>query len=96
MRQLIGEGFALSPGAAGENLTVEGLDVQHLEPGTLLKIGDVVLQLTQPRKPCYVLDAIDPRLKEVVVGRFGYMAAVVRVGMLSPGMSVRVLATVEL
>ena len=96
MRQLIGEGFALSPGVAGENLMVERLDVQHLEPGTLLEIGDVVLRLTQPRKPCYVLDAIDPRLKDVVVGRLGYMAAVVRGGTLTPGMSVRVLAAVEL
>lgn len=94
MRQLIDEGFALSPGAAGENLTVEGLHVQQLRPGTLLEIGDVVLQLTQPRKPCYVLDAIDPRLKDAVVDRFGYMAAVFRGGILGPGMPIRVLADV--
>lgn len=96
MRQLISEGYTLCPGAAGENLTFEGLGVQQLPVGTVLEIGDVVLRLTQPRKPCYVLDAIDPRLKDVVVGRLGYMAAVVRGGTLTPGMSVRVLAAVEL
>jgi MOSC domain-containing protein YiiM len=90
LRQLTAEGFALCPGTAGENLTVEGLHVQRLPPGTRLEIGDVVLQLTQPRKPCYVLDAIDPRLQEAVIGRLGYMAAVVQGGTLAPGMHVRV------
>lgn len=89
---LINEGFALCPGAAGENLTVEGLGLQQLPVGTLLEIGDVVLRLTQLRKPCYVLDAIDPRLKDVVVGRLGFMAAVVHGGVLSPGTAIRVLA----
>lgn len=95
IRDLIGEGFPLVPGAGGENLTVEGLNLQRLEPGTLLGIGEVVLRLTQPRKPCYVLDAIDPRLKEVVIGRLGYMAAVVQRGTIAPGMAVQVLATAE-
>jgi MOSC domain-containing protein YiiM len=91
LQDLTGEGFALTPGAAGENLTVVGLAVQQMAPGTLLAIGsEVVLQLEQPRKPCYVLDAIDPRLKEAVVGRCGYMASVVREGTIRPGMAVRV------
>jgi MOSC domain-containing protein YiiM len=92
LQELVGEGFALSPGAAGENLTVVGLAVQKMAPGTLLRIGKVVLQLQQPRKPCYVLDAIDPRLKEAIVGRCGYMASVVREGKIRPGMSIDVLS----
>ena len=76
LQQLVAEGFQLTPGAAGENFTVSGLNVQQMPPGTLLRIGDVVLKLEQPRKPCYVLDAIDPRLKDVIVGRCGYMASV--------------------
>ena len=93
LQQLVAEGFQLTPGAAGENLTVSGLNVQQMLPGTLLRIGDVVLKLEQPRKPCYVLDAIDPRLKEVIVGRCGYMASVVRVGVLCPGMPIQVIPT---
>jgi MOSC domain-containing protein YiiM len=90
LQQLAREGFALVPGAAGENLTVAGLHVQTLPPGTLLEIGGVLLRLEQPRKPCYVLDAIDPRLKEAVVGRCGYLASVVREGTIAPGMRVHV------
>jgi MOSC domain-containing protein YiiM len=89
LQQLVQEGFPLAPGTAGENLTVEGLDVQSLSPGTVLQIGEVLLELTSPRKPCYVLDAIDPRLKDAILGRCGYMAAVLRGGVLRPGMVIR-------
>lgn len=88
MRDLVDEGFPLDPGTAGENLTVAGLGVQDLPSGTLLEIGDVVVRLESPRKPCYVLDAIDPRLKEAIVGRCGYMASVVRPGTLRPGLPI--------
>jgi MOSC domain-containing protein YiiM len=88
--QLVKEGFQLSPGAAGENLTVVGLGVQQMAPGTVLKLGDVLLKLEQPRKPCYVLDAIDPRLKEAIVGRCGYMASVVREGVIRPGTPIEI------
>lgn len=86
LEQLVAEGFPLTPGAAGENLTVSHLHVQQMSPGTLLRIGDVLLRLEQPRKPCYVLDAIDPRLKEAIVGRCGYMASVAQEGLIAPGM----------
>lgn len=89
--QLRAEGFDVGPGIVGENLTVENLRVQTLAPGTLLCIDQVVLRLERPRKPCYVLDAIDPRLKEVIAGRCGYMASVVQSGPLCPGMSIRLI-----
>lgn len=93
--QLTDEGFPLEPGAAGENLTIEGLNVQSLVEGQLLQAGDVLIRLEKPRKPCYVLDAIDPRLKEVIVGRCGFMASVVRGGTLRPGMTITVVPTNE-
>ena len=93
LEQLVAEGFSkLVPGAAGENLTVRGINIQSLEPGTLLRIGLVVLKLEQPRKPCYVLDAIDPLLKDVIVGRCGYLASVVTEGVIRPGMTIQTLS----
>ena len=89
LRQLVQEGFSLEPGTAGENLTVEGLHVQRLPPGTLLQIGELLLRLEQPRKPCYVLDAIDPALKDAICGRCGYMASVLRGGTIRAGMLVQ-------
>jgi MOSC domain-containing protein YiiM len=95
LRQLVREGFSLTPGAAGENLTVVGLDVQHLRPGTLLASVNVLIRLEQPRKPCYVLDAIDPRLKDALVGRCGYMASVLHEGTLWPGKPIEVVRVVQ-
>ncbi len=91
LEDLVEEGFPLEPGTAGENLNVAGLNVQSLPAGTLLRIGDVLLKLEQPRKPCYVLDVIHPRLKEVIVGRCGYMASVVQEGQLRTGMTIEIL-----
>lgn len=42
-------------GAFGENLTVEGLSEDALFVGDRLRIGSALLQVTQPRLPCYKL-----------------------------------------
>ena len=46
----------LAYGTLGENLTVEGLLETDLCIGDRLTIADVILQVTQPRIPCYKLD----------------------------------------
>lgn len=91
LEQLRTEGYALDPGAAGENLTLSGVRVNGCAAGDRLRFsGGVVLELVAPRKPCYVLDAIDPRLKDDLVGRCGYMARVVTGGTIRPGETVSV------
>jgi MOSC domain-containing protein YiiM len=86
------EGFAVGPGATGENLTVRGLNVDALEPGDRLRFsGGVELELTKKRKPCYVLDAIDPRLKDAIAGRCGAYAKVVATGRVRAGETIAVL-----
>lgn len=90
------EGYVVSPGTMGENVTVRGLGVQRLSPGERLRFeSGAILELTAVRKPCFVLDAIDPRLKEAVVGRCGFMARVIAPGELRPGQKITVAATAE-
>ena len=85
------EGYAVEPGAMGENLTVRGVDLQALAPGTRLWFtGGVEIELTEPRAPCFVLDAIHPDLKDAVRGRFGWMARVVTPGVLRAGEAIEV------
>lgn len=43
----------LSFGALGENFTIEGLSEKSVNIGDIHAFGDVVLQVSQPRKPCY-------------------------------------------
>lgn len=40
-------------GMFGENLTVEGLDETKLFIGDIYKIGKALVQITQPREPCF-------------------------------------------
>src|SRR5206468_3698170 len=42
-------------GQFGENLSIEGIDETTAQVGDVLKIGSAVLQVTQPRLPCYKL-----------------------------------------
>ncbi|MHC4769741.1 MAG: MOSC domain-containing protein [Planctomycetota bacterium] len=85
------EGYDVGPGALGENLTVRGLNVDDLAPGDRLRLsGGVELEYTKPRKPCYVLDPISPKLKEVVKGRCGGYAKVITPGEIRPGESIDV------
>ena len=39
----------------GENLTVEGLDESKIRVGDIYKIGKTLVQVSQPREPCYKL-----------------------------------------
>ncbi|WP_178984616.1 MULTISPECIES: MOSC domain-containing protein [Winogradskyella] len=40
-------------GMLGENLTVEGLDERQLFIGDTYKLGNSLVQITQPREPCF-------------------------------------------
>jgi MOSC domain-containing protein YiiM len=51
-RELGGE---LPPGAFGENLTVEGVDVSGALIGERWRLGTVELEVCQPRFPCFKL-----------------------------------------
>lgn len=42
-------------GMFGENLTVEGLDESVMRIGDVYKMGDTLVQVSQPREPCYKL-----------------------------------------
>lgn len=43
-------------GMFGENLTVEGLHEAKINIGDIFKIGNAVVQATQPRQPCYKME----------------------------------------
>ncbi|APQ16398.1 MOSC domain-containing protein [Maribacter hydrothermalis] len=42
-------------GMFGENLTLEGLDESKIRVGDVYKIGGALVQVSQPREPCYKL-----------------------------------------
>jgi MOSC domain-containing protein YiiM len=46
----------LGSGTFGENLTTEGLDVTGARVGERWRVGTTLLEVTQPRLPCYKLE----------------------------------------
>lgn len=88
--QLRAEGYPVAPGVLGENLTTSGLHGKVVVGDRLRFSGGVEVQISEGRKPCFVLDAVDPRLQKATVGRLGWLASVVTPGWISPGESVEV------
>jgi len=46
----------MPPGMFGENLTVENLHEAEINIGSIYQIGETVVQVTQPRQPCFKLE----------------------------------------
>lgn len=84
-RELAAEGVELSPGDVGENFTTLGVDLKRVGPGSRLRMGEVLIEVTKVRVPCRSLDKWDKRLMGMMKGRSGWMAKVVEAGMVRPG-----------
>lgn len=87
------EGWPLRPGDIGENVTLEGIDYDALQPGTEWLIGDGLrIRVTEPCNPCKVLAALpyvgETRKREFIEtlkGRRGWYAKVLREGSMEIG-----------
>ena len=84
------QGLDLDPGAFGENLVVEGAELQSIGLGTLLRVGDAELEVTQIGKVCHTPGAIYHSVGDCIMTRAGIFARVVRGGQVAPGTSVEV------
>ncbi len=95
---LVAEGWPMTPGDFGENITLGGVAEASLVPGTLLTIGAVRLEVSKPCEPCsnlyhlpYVGRERGPEFLRVTRDRRGWYARVLTPGTI--GLSDRV--TVE-
>jgi MOSC domain-containing protein YiiM len=77
-------------GQFGENLSITGIDEASARVGDTLKIGTAVLQVTQPRLPCYKLGirmgagkTFPKRFQKS--GRVGFYLRVIKEGELAAG-----------
>ena len=84
-----GMGIPVAPGVMGENLTVAGLPLDSLAPGTRLRISGegsgVLIEVAKARTPCSNLLEVHPDLLRRAVGRSGLMARVLEGGTVRPG-----------
>jgi len=86
------DGVEAGNGAFGENFTTRGLDLRALDVGSRLRVGaDCVIEITNVRQPCRQLKQWDERMPKLIAGRSGWMAKVVREGVVKPGDPIEVL-----
>jgi len=106
IEELKKEGFAVYPGALGENLTIEGLDRRKIRIGQRYRAGDAILEITKIRRPCATLSVYGEGIRKAIYdaqvkagdpstprwGRSGFLASVVQSGRVSEGAPVLLLA----
>lgn len=84
--------FPCRPAAFGENLTVEGADETEVAIGDRFRWGEVVLEVSQPRAPCFKFaifaNRADAPALMTASGRTGWYFRVIQEGRASVGASV--------
>ena len=67
-------------GAFGENLVVEGLDLQNIKIGDIIEFENVVLEVTQIGKKCHDKCAIFYQVGECIMPKNGVFTKVIKGG----------------
>lgn len=81
--------FGLPVGSLGENVSTQGPDETDVRIGDVLKLGETILQVSQPRRPCFKMGARHGRRLLPVqmqdVGHTGYYLRVLAPGDIQAG-----------
>lgn len=81
-------GFSLKPGDFAENITFSNLNLKELLLGTMLKIGEVTLEISQIGKQCHTKCAIFKKIGNCIMPKEGIFAKVLKGGKIKRGMEI--------
>lgn len=84
-------GVNVDDGAFGENIVVSGIDLSALPVGTLLKSGEVKLEVTQIGKKCHHHCAIYHAVGDCIMPREGIFTRVLDGGIIKNGDSIEII-----
>ena len=79
------QAMELRPGIVRENITTSGLNVNGLQPGQMLRIGEARIEVCMACTPCDQLEKIRPGLRRELRGRRGVLCRVIAGGMIRRG-----------
>jgi MOSC domain-containing protein YiiM len=82
------EAMDLRPGMLRENVTTEGLNVNGLQIGQQLRMGEARLEVSAVCTPCDQMEAIRPGLRKELWGRRGMLCRVLEGGVIRRGDSI--------
>ncbi|MFA7269124.1 MAG: MOSC domain-containing protein [Sterolibacterium sp.] len=82
-------GSLLVPGSIGENLSMPGWDETNVCIGDTFRLGDAVIQISQPRTPCWKIDSrygVEGMARFIEAeGLTGWYFRVIEAGIVGPG-----------
>lgn len=79
------KGLQVGPGDFAENITTEGIELLSLPVGTRLRIGNVILVVSQIGKECHTKCAIFRQRGDCVMPKEGIFVKVLKGGTIRPG-----------
>jgi MOSC domain-containing protein YiiM len=79
------EAMDLRPGLIRENITTDGLNVNGLQMGQQLRVGEARLEVSAVCTPCDQMEAIRPGLRQALWGRRGMLCRVLEGGVVRRG-----------
>jgi MOSC domain-containing protein YiiM len=86
------EAMDLRPGILRENITTDGLNVNSLQIGQHLLIGEARVEVGAICTPCDLMEAIRPGLRKELWGRRGMLCRVLEGGVIRRGDSIEKLS----
>ncbi len=78
--EMIKKGASVTYGDFAENITTQGIDLANLPIGTILNIGEAILEVTQIGKECHEHCAIFRQVGDCVMPRKGIFTRVLKGG----------------
>jgi MOSC domain-containing protein YiiM len=86
------EGIPLSAAELSANLLTENIRLDSLAPGSFLRIGACVIEITEARKPCGSLTRIDRRLPKRLYRNLGVFGRIIEGGIIRIGDAIEILS----
>jgi MOSC domain-containing protein YiiM len=108
LEELKAAGYPVYPGAMGENITSQGVDRRTVRIGQRWQMGEVEVEVTKVREPCYQLEPYGESILKAVYdaqvlsgdtasprwGLSGFYLSVAKPGLIAHGDPVRLLTDV--
>lgn len=83
-------GLDVDSGDFAENITTQGIDLLSLPVGQRLKIGEVILEVTQHGKVCHTKCNIYKTVGDCVMPREGIFCKIIKGGVIKKGQTIEV------
>jgi MOSC domain-containing protein YiiM len=85
LRAVQAESMAVTAEELSANLFTENIRLETLRPGSRLRINDVIIEITETRKPCGLLTKIDKRLPKRLYRNVGVFGKIIQGGVIHAG-----------